>query len=279
MSLRSLLRGIPLFHYFFNCWKGTAISFHKTLFFNLGAFPLKTALKFPIWIYQGVKIEQIGNIAIQGDISSGQIRIGQRMFFRNIKTTFINRGTITFNGNCIIMGGCTIHVLRDCSQLNFGENVMVGEKVSVLCDTNISLGDFSRISFGTLFIDSEFHYVLNTKTGDIMSRTKPIVIGKYNWIGNSSVIKKGSVTPDYCIVSNGSMVTKDFSSEEHYTLLLGVPAKVKGTGFRRVYNDDNDIWLNDQFKAKGLDKVNIPMRNNDINYDNFCNGYINVLKH
>lgn len=279
MNLRSALSHNPLLHYVFDRWKGAAVSLHKTLFFNLSALPLRQALTFPVYVYQGVKLEQVGRIEFACPLQRGMVRIGKRMFFRGAQTTFINRGTVTFGGRCLIMGGGTVHVLRNCSRLRLDDNVMLGENVAVLCDTAISVGAATRITFGCVLIDSEFHYVLNTTTGEVAQRTKPITIGRYNWIGNRSTIKKGVKTPDFCIVSNGSMLTKDFSQEPPYTLLIGTPAKVKGTGFRRVYKDESDGWLNQQFADGTCAKVRVPATPGDGDYNAFCEGDIDVTVH
>lgn len=279
MSVRSFLSRNAILHYLFNRWKGATVSLHNTLYFNLAAFPFRVAIKFPVWIYQGVKLEQVGKININYPVQSGIVRIGKRMFYRGKKTVFINRGCITFNGYCEIMGGALVHTLRNCSHIHFGHNVMIAEEVNILCDTELHIGDYTRITFGVLIIDSEFHHVINISSGDISPIRKPIYIGRYNWIGNRTTIKKGAKTPDYCIVSNGSMITKDFSDQPLYTLLMGIPAKVKGVGFRRVYNDENDIWLQQQFATENIAKVNIPKDNADPEYNKFCSDKINVHIH
>ena len=272
--IRKLLSKSSLFHCVYLWIVGKGVSPLKTLYFNLVAFRVGDALKFPVWIYQGVKIEEVGKIKISTSISSGIVRIGQPMFYRGTKTTFINRGTIVFDGNCKIMMGSTIHVLTPSATLILGREVMICELVKILCDTTINIGDFTRIAYGSTVIDSEFHYVLNIENGEVNAKRKPITIGKFNWIGNSSIIKKGVRTPDYCIVSNGSMLIKDYSELPLYSLLMGAPAKLRGSGFRRVYNDGNDHKLDEYFK-ENLNKYSI----GDINHEQFCSGVIHVHDH
>ena len=279
MSIRLIARKLFLFKFIFNRWRGMGISYHKTLLFNLSAFKFPTALKFPIWIYQGTKVEHVGKIIIKAPISNGMIRIGKRQFFRQTPTNIINIGTMEFNGNCTILGGTTIHVLGEKSKITLGKQVMIGENAKILVGPTINIGDYSRIAFGCLIMSADFHYVINTKTGIVLRSLAPIEIGKYNWIGNSSIIKKGTKTPDYCIVSNGSMLTKDYSAQPPYSLIIGTPGKVKGCGYRRVYNDKSNDELNAFFDGTQNTQKVIPLKPEDPDYNWFCNGEINVHLH
>ncbi|WP_288318938.1 acyltransferase [Xylanibacter caecicola] len=280
MNLRKFLNSFSFLKHVYYHIHGIDVSIHKTLIANLSAFPLKDAIKLPIIVYQGTEIEQIGKIKFNCPIRKGILVIGKRMFFRGQKTVIINRGTIEIDGDCEIMGGTTIHTLRYCSRLHLGNNVMIGEHVRILVDTEVSVGDCTRFSFDSIVIDSEFHFILNTETGAVGTTRCPIKIGRYNWIGNTTVIKKGTITPDYTIVSNGSMLTKDFSDIPNYSILLGVPAKLKATGFRRIYNEVKDRELNDYFmEHTDKRKIMLQLDANDPECNQICNDEIYVHVH
>lgn len=276
MRIRKIARRFIVFKWMFNRWRGTGISLYKTFFFNISAFDIRTALKFPVWIYQGTKIEHVGIIILNAPICSGMVRIGKRQFFRNSITSIINIGTMVFDGNCTILGGTIIHVLGEKSLIHFGKENMIGENSQILVGSRIDIGDFSRIAFGTLIVSADFHYVINVTTGNVTRSFAPIKIGRYNWIGNNSVIKKGTVTPDYCIVSNGSMLSKDFSNEPLYTLIVGVPGRVKGYGYRRIYNDKSNAELDEFFNISDSDHKQITLDPLDLSYNWFCDGEIHV---
>ncbi len=280
MNLRSFFRKFGVLKHVFYHIHGIDISIHKTLIANFSGLKFKDAIKFPIIVYQGTEIEEMGKIVFNCPIRKGILVIGKRMFYRKRTTVIINRGTIEIDGDCEIMGGATIHVLRYCSKLCLGHNTIISESVNMLVDTTIKVGDYTRIAFGCLVIDSEFHFVLDTKTGIVGTTRYPITIGKYNWIGNSSVIKKGTVTPDYTIVSNGSMLTKDYRDIPQYSILQGIPAKLKASGLRRIYNDIIDKELNEYF-MKNMDKrkTAISVDPNDPDCNQICNGEIHVHIH
>lgn len=280
MKLRKILSKFTFLKHIFYHIQGTDVSIHKTIYANFCAFPIRDAIKFPILVYQGTHIEEMGIIKFNCPIRKGILVIGKRMFFRNQKTVFINRGTIEIDGDCEIMGGTTVHILRKCSKLHLGENVMIGENVKVLTDTEIKISECTRVAFGCVIIDSEFHFIINITTGDVATTRYPIHIGKYNWIGNSSIIKKGTITPDYTIVSNGSMLTKDYSDIPLYSILMGIPAKLKVSGFRRIYNDNIDFQLQEYFmRYKESKRTNIPLNPNDPEFNQICNDEIHVHIH
>lgn len=280
MELRAKLRGVKFLKTIFYTIHGINISYLKTIYINFSCMPLKHAIKFPIIVYQNTQIEQVGKITFNCPIKKGILVIGKRMFFRNQKTTFINRGELIINGNCEIMGGALIHILKKDSKLTIGNNVMIGECTKILTETHTIIGDYTRIAFNGLLIDSEFHHVINIKTGDINTARMPIKIGKYNWIGNSSIIKKGTITPDNIIVSNGSMLTKDYSEIPPYSILMGTPAKLRTNDIRRIYNLEYENFLTDMFtKNSDLKVFHVEKDDNDIMYNKICNEDINVHIH
>ena len=77
----------------------------------------------------------------------------------------------------------------------------------------------------------------------------PIIIGKYNWIANKTVIKKNTKIPDYTIVaSSNTLLSKDYTENGEFCVLGGIPAKVIAKGIRRIYNYKAEAEINDYFK-------------------------------
>lgn len=279
MSIITIIKRNPIIRFIFNKWRGTSISIHKTLIYNFIAFPIKDAIKLPIWIYQNTKIEHIGKVKINAPLKSGMIRFGKRQFFRNTKTNIINNGTMVFNGNCTILGGCTIHVLGVNCKLIIGKEVMIGENSKILVGPDIKIGDFTRIAFDCLLISANFHYLINISNGEIKKQMAPINIGKYNWIGNNSTIKKGTVTPDFCIVSNNTMLNKDYTVYGIYSLISGIPGRVNNQKLRRIYNDKHSNDIDNYFDKHTVTSIIVPSQSNDPYFDWLCKGEINVHIH
>lgn len=279
MNVKSFISKNPLFKYIFNKWRGTSVSIYKTIIYNFIAFPIKDAIKLPIWIYQGTRIEHIGKIKINAPLKSGMIRFGKRHFFRNTQTCIINNGTMIFNGNCTILGGSIIHVLGVSCKLTIGQEVMIGENTKILVGPDIIIGNYTRLAFNCLVMSADFHYLINISTGEIKKNMAPIDIGDYNWIGNNSIIKKGTITPDFCIVSNNTMLNQDYSKCGIYSFIAGIPGKVCDKKFRRIYNDKHINNIDSYFEKNTDTSIIVPLQDNDPYYEWLCKGKINVHIH
>lgn len=85
-------------------------------------------------------------------------------------------------------------------------------------------------------MDTDYHYIINTKTNNIYHNKESVIIGEGTWIASTCKIMKGSIIPKNSIISGGSLVNKDFSKEDPCQIYVGVPAKpIKGNS-RRVFN-------------------------------------------
>lgn len=93
----------------------------------------------------------------------------------------------------------------------------------IACMDKILIGKNCRIATGTTIIDYNGHntYSINRTIG--RDTPKPIIIGDNVWIGLNSIILKGSVIGNNCIVSAGSVVKGEFPSN---CIIAGNPAKV-----------------------------------------------------
>ena len=62
-----------------------------------------------------------------------------------------------------------------------------------------------------------------------------------------TTFSKGAVVPSKTIVASNSLVNKDFSNIEPYTLLAGMPASVKATGQKRIFDLDIQRELDEKY--------------------------------
>lgn len=61
-------------------------------------------------------------------------------------------------------------------------------------------------------MDTDFHPIINANI-EILNPPTEIIIGKSVWIGCRSVILKGSIIPDGCIIAANSLVSKKITGE------------------------------------------------------------------
>lgn len=249
-------------------FKDQKINWIKTFIINFKCLPFSQAIHLPIFIYAPTMIFSIGKIKIEScEIKKGMIRIGGRNFFAGSKTVLINSGTIIFRGKCHIGAGTCI---TNTGIIDIGDNVALGENMKLMIVDKITIGHSTRFAFGTVVMDTDFHTIVNIENGIAKKSYMPIVLGAFNWIGNSCMIKKGTVTTDFTIVSSLSMLNKDYSGAPQYPILGGCPAKVISSGWRRLYENENNRSIDSFFREhKGEKNYRIPLKEN-MDWDEFC---------
>lgn len=233
------------------------VSIWRTLYFNFRTLPSKTAIKLPVFIYSKVHLFELnGKIRFENtQIRRGMVKIGINAdsFSLSDHSGFVQLGSkkskIVFEGPVSISVNSKVRVVA--GELRLGRCVYIGEGVRIICNGSfIHIGDYSRIAFETVVMNSGFHHVYNSNNKSITRTTRPIHIGKYSWIGNRSSISAGASIKDYTIVCAGSLVNRDFSTvggENH--MLGGSPAEVICYGMQRIFSPKLEAevikWFNE----------------------------------
>ena len=139
-------------------------------------------------------------------------------------------GILEVKGKVGIGAGSRIDVGKNAT-LSFIGNVANSAGVTIVCGDRITIGNNTVISWDTLIIDTDFHYVMDLETGKTKPMHRPISIGENTWLCAGSKILKGSVLPDGCILSAGSVLNKRF--DECNCLLVGNPCDITRRGVTR----------------------------------------------
>ena len=224
----------------------------KTIWFNWKLFPINIAWKLPVYLYGRTKFRSLkGTVLINGYISPGMIKIGKNDYYIDTSVQqciWTIRGTVVFNGP-VNFGHGSYVLVSDNATLEFGtKGDYFGSNLKIMCFDHISFGDDVRVTWDCQFYDSSFHYIeLLSNNGEIKPLTKPILIGDRVWIGNRTTISKGSVIPSDIFISSNSLVNKDFSQTDPYSMLAGCPASLKCTGIKRIYDEKRQKELDKQF--------------------------------
>ena len=213
---------------------------YKTIFFNFYYLPFNQAIKLPIVFMSNVKfISMKGTVKIVAPIQPGMIRIGVdgNVLYKQFKTSVIwanYGGTVEF-GNMVIYNKGASFEIGSKATLHLGNNLHFGPLHRIACYDNIYIDDNTRCAWETIIMDTDFHSTINVETGEQSPLTKPIHIGKNNWIGTKCMVMKGAVTPDFCIASACSLLNKKYDIP-NYSLIGGIPAKFIKQGLFRDLN-------------------------------------------
>ncbi|SHH21366.1 acyltransferase [Flavobacterium defluvii] len=205
------------------------VNWTKTLYFNFKKLPFQTAKKLPVFFYGKVKFSSIkGDIQIDGKIQKGMIGFGQPYELNkahkgiaeiNILGKLIFKGKFQFGKDCFVFVGEN----AVCALGNMASMASAGK---LICSEKIVLGDYARFGSECQIIDTNFHDLIDTQTGDKLPKSAPIFIGNYNFMSNRVSIMKGTKTPDFCTIASNSLATKDYTSLGENILIGGVPAKL-----------------------------------------------------
>lgn len=232
------------------------LNIYKSLHLNFRMLPLRQAIKLPIWIYGRVSFVSLrGKIEIKSSkISIGMIHLGmpEDTYFNPRLNGIINiEGTLAFREKCTV--GCGFNFrIYPTGYIILGNRSHFGAKIEIISKNEIEIGDFSRIAFETVIMDSGFHYVVNLETNIVNNVDSSVKIGNHNWIGNKTSINKGTKTPNNIIVASQSLLNKDYTNYiSEYSLIGGMPAKLLKNNVTRIWNEQTEKKLREYFIKTG----------------------------
>lgn len=211
-----------------------------TLYINFKMLPFRQAIHLPIDVCHKVRFESLRGkifIAEKLPLHRAMVRIGGRGsdIFPRIETVLSIDGEVRFDGDYVEIGQGTSLVVTKNGFLAMGEKVRIGAHSKVYCSRAITFGHEIDLSWECQVFDTNFHYMKNVETDEVIDPVGEVSIGSNVWIGNRCTISKGTIVPDNTIVASNSLLNKDYSTISHYSMLAGQPAKVVKEGVRRLF--------------------------------------------
>lgn len=201
------------------------LSIPKTLRFNLHYFPLKTALKLPVFVSHRTYLRELhGKVMLPDKVETAMVKIGfgdvghyDRKRSRGIWQV---SGTVNFKGRAGIGHGSKISVR---GTLTFGTDFNMTAESTIVCAHEITFGDDCLLSWDILVMDTDEHPLYN-KEGKRVNPDRPIVAGNHVWIGCKCVLLKGTNVPDNTVVAAGTLLKSSFEGEN--TVIGGNPPSI-----------------------------------------------------
>ncbi|MFT5253367.1 MAG: acetyltransferase-like isoleucine patch superfamily enzyme [Flavobacteriales bacterium] len=205
-----------------------SVNWTKTLYFNFKKLPLRVAKKLPIFFYGKVKFTSIaGNVEIKGAVKRGMIGFGQPYEMNTLHKGIaeINiLGTLAFKGH-VQFGKDYFIYIGENGICEFGHMASLGSNAKLICIENIVLGNYARFGSESQIMDTNFHQMVDTETGEKYKITSPILIGNYNYVASRVSILQNTKTPDYCTIASNSLCNTEYISYGSNILIGGIPAK------------------------------------------------------
>lgn len=225
------------------------------IYFNFKMLPFKQAIKLPFDFYFKVRFENLsGRVILKKNVRRGAIQIGRAGadFLAKTESVISIKGNLIFNGPIFVGNGVTLEV-NEGATVEFGDSVRITARTKIISQEQITIKDNVGISWESQIMDSNFHYIRNTKTGMIHKKSAPVIIGANCWIGNRVSIGKGTILPDYSIVASNSLLTKSYAEFPEHSVFAGIPAKMIATDQERIIESlepDLIIELNKKFNSR-----------------------------
>ncbi len=234
-----------LYHRWKHAWKlFWAVNWWKTYRFNFKMFPSSVALKLPVMFYGSVKFGDIsGTVTLKGPIKKGMVGFGQpyELVTRSKGTAeLFLQGEIVFNGYAQFGKDYFVHV-GEGARLEMGTMASMASNGKIICKDEIVFGDYARMGSEAQLMDTNFHQMYNTETGEKYPMTGKIRLGEYNFISNRVTVMQGTKTPNNCTIASNTLCNKDYTNLGENILIGGIPAKLLKTNISRDWKSEEEL--------------------------------------
>lgn len=156
-----------------------------------------------------------GDVIIDAPIKSGMLKLGFQTIdifhSKNLNSIWKNEGILRINGNVILKNGVKINIGK-YGELILGNNLLVNNNTSIVCNKKISIGENTLISWDCLVMDSDFHNIYD-ENNKIINEDKAVIISDKVWIGCRCTILKGSFISHNSIVAANTIVSKNLMKD------------------------------------------------------------------
>nr|WP_321230296.1 transferase [uncultured Psychroserpens sp.] len=217
------------------------VNWYKTLYFNFKMLPFEQAKKLPFYFYGKVKFSSLrGSVKIEAPIKRAMVGFGQ-----HYEMTSVSKGTseVIINGKLIVRGYAQFG--KDCflmigkhAILDLHNMVGMASGGKLICTNNITFKTYARVGSECQIIDTDFHQMIHSETGEKYEMTKPIVIGSHNYVGRWTSLMKGTITPDFCTIASNTLCNKSYLDMGNNILIGGIPAKLLKSNIKRDWEGE-----------------------------------------
>ena len=218
----------------------------STIYFNFHYLPFKQAVKLPIILYKPKLYRCKGKVILapnDGIIRHGMIKLGFNnvSIYPNSGIVWENHGgTIIFRGKCLI-GNDTYLSFGEKTTVDFGDDFRNAAGAKIISYRGIKFGQSTRLGWGVLCMDTNFHPLFDMKTQTFKSASGPIEIGDFNWFGTQCKIMHSVITPERCIWGMETVVTRG-CIKKSYCVMGGSPVKVLTENVMRIIGQDTEKY-------------------------------------
>lgn len=232
-----------------------------TLYLNLRCLPFRQAIRLPIAVYgRPVFLELGGRIHLEDACRRSMVSLNRSHPAGPSQQT--GRPELALLGEMVLREGVSIDTgtkifINTGAKLELGRNVRIADNVIIGCYGSIEIGDVTRVAHRSQIFDTNYHFIANMADRSVPPVIKPVRIGRCCWICNTSTVTGGAVIPDYTIVGSNSLVNRPLDVPP-YSIVAGMPAKLRATGLRRVMSDSLTRKIYEYYKNPDAALYHLP---------------------
>ncbi len=215
-----------------------------TVYFNFRYLPLRQAWRLPIVLYKPHFVSCKGKVRIEptdGSIHHAMVQMGFRIVnvYPNSGITWENNGgTVVFRGRAI-MGNDTYVSVGVGATADIGTDFRSSAGMKLVAFKGIRFGHYNRVGWGCLFLDTNMHPLYDTVKEEYLPASGAIDIGDHNWFAAECKVMHGVQTPERCIFSLGTIVTRKCPAKS-YCVMGGSPVRILRENVMRVIGHDTE---------------------------------------
>ena len=215
-----------------------------SIYFNFHYLPYRQAIKLPILVYKPHFLSLKGTVKIECEhVYMGMIRLGFRTcgIYPNAGFTWENLGgSVIFQGECLV-GNDSYLSFGTKTHVIFGDDFRNTAALKLVSYKGIKFGIKTRMGWGTLIMDTNFHPLYDMKRDVYKKASGPIEIGDYNWFGTQCKIMHSVKTPERCIFGMNTVVTRNCVMKS-YCVMGGEPVRILTENVMRDYDHDQEEY-------------------------------------
>lgn len=205
------------------------LSIPKTVVLNFRLFPLRQAVKLPLFISYDTDVSVKGRVELPVDVpvKTAMIRFGFLCALAcdtNSKSRLVvkRNGVLRFMGEAHLGHGTRL-VVREGAEAVLGDNFAISSNTTIQCYNKVQFGKNVQFSWECLLMDSDTHKIIGPD-GEVMNPDAPVIVGDNVWIGSRVTILKGVRIPDDTVIGACSLVVSDKDLTDH-SVIAGQPAR------------------------------------------------------
>lgn len=212
----------------------------STIYFNFHYLPWKVAVHLPILLYKPKLLKCRGTITLHSArIQTGMVILGKNTvsIYSNAGIVWECEGDVVFEGQCYIGNASALSVASK-GHVFFGHDFYASASLKLVSYYHICFSDNVHIGWDCVVMDTDLHKMVSCQ-GEGTKGYGKVSLGRGNWLGMKCCVLKNTCTSDFCTVSAGSVLNRDYSNIPEYSIIgpdTNVILKREGV-YRDFHND------------------------------------------